>query len=246
MSLRKVFVHFRWMSLELLRQPAYVVSTFAFPVLFYAIFALPESKGIQEANFLMASFSSFAVFGVVFLQFGVGTAQMKTHSWYQYLETLPVGALTLFLSRLATALFFSGLAATGVVLLAVLKTPVSLDVKQWTLFFTWLLVGGLSFCVMGLALGLLSSEKSALPVGNLIYLPLSFAGGLWKPPEVLPESLQTISGYLPTRFYGDLLWSVVKAQPLSAESLVGLGIWTLIFSLITFFALKRHQARGKV
>ena len=78
----------KWMLMELLRSPSYVVSTIGFPIIFYLIFALPEAKDINSANFIMASFCVFAAFGVFFLQFGVSITHHKSHSWYFYLNQL--------------------------------------------------------------------------------------------------------------------------------------------------------------
>ena len=243
--IKLVFAHTKWMSLDLMRQPAYVVSTIAFPVLFYAIFALPESKNQASAQLLMSSFASFAVFGVAFLQFGVGTAQEKSQTWYMYIKSLPVSPGELLLARLMTAIIYSFASAMGVIFLAVNFTPIDMSQHQWIEFVFWLLSGGLSFCIMGLAVGMWASEKSALPIGNLIYLPLSFAGGLWKPPEILPESIRQISPYLPTRHYGELVWASVRSDSIPLKSFAGLLAWTCLFSIIAYLGYRKELRRGR-
>jgi ABC-2 type transport system permease protein len=50
---------------------------------------------------------------------------------------------------------------------------------------------------MGLAIGYLAGPNSAPAAVNLIYLPLSFASGLWFPIDLLPKFLQRIAVYLP-------------------------------------------------
>jgi ABC-2 type transport system permease protein len=214
-----ILAHTKWMILELFRQPAYIVSTVAFPALFYIIFAIPESKDKTSSNLLLASFSCFANFGVLFLQFGVGIAQERSKSWHLYLRTLPVRSAHLILARFISSYFFALLSLTSLVILATVYTEFSLTLTEWVLFFLAHFLLGLIFCVMGITLGYWFEEKSALPVGNLIYLPLTFAGGLWKPPGVLPESLKTVSEWLPTRHYGEVLWSIVLNQKLETDSL---------------------------
>ncbi len=239
-----VFLHARWMILELLRQPSYVVSTVSFPALFYVIFALPESKDVASSNLLMASFSCFAVFGVIFLQFGVGIAQERTRTWYHYLRTLPVAGGHLMAARFLSALFFSVLAALKIVILALIFTEVELSAFDWVRFCFFLLMGGLLFCPMGLCLGYWASEKSSLPLGNLIYLPLSFAGGLWKPPAALPSLLKDVSDYLPTRHYGEVIWSVVDGKPVPLQSVYFLLAFGLLFALVAFMgSLRDYRAR---
>lgn len=230
-----IFIHTKWMILELIRQPTYFVATVAFPSLFYVIFAVPESNTTPASNMLLASFSCFAVFGVLFLQFGVGVAQERSTSWYHYLRTLPLKKTNLMIARFLSAYFFALLSVLSLNLLAVLFTEVSMDYLVWFRFYMNLILPGLVFCLMGLALGYFSSEKSALPLGNLIYLPLSFAGGLWKPPKLLPETLNEISIYLPTRQYGEILWSTVKDESISKQSLWILGIYFILFLMISYF-----------
>jgi ABC-2 type transport system permease protein len=239
--MKEILKHSQWMILELLRAPAYVVSTIAFPALFYVIFAIPESKDAFSSNLLVASFSCFSVFGVIFLQFGVGIAQERSKSWYSYIRTLPLESYKLMIARFISALFFSFLATMGIVILALFFTKVDLSFFQWIQFISILHVAGLAFCFMGLALGYWTNEKSSLPIGNLIYLPLSFAGGLWKPPNILPEMLKDISEYLPTRYYGEILWTFVRGDSIKASDIGSLFIYALAFALLAFVGFRRDQ-----
>ena len=241
--MKLIVAHAKCMILELLRQPAYVVSSIAFPALFYIIFAVPESKDVASSNFLLASFSGFAVFGVVFLQFGVGIAQDRTRSWHYFLQTLPHQPLQLLAARFLSALFVALLAAGGIVVLAISLTEAQLSVFQWSRFFTTLIMPSLVFCIMGLALGYWTSEKSSLPIGNLIYLPLSFAGGLWKPPEILPQALKKVSEVLPTRHYGELLWASVKKTNFSSENFSWLAAYAVLFALLAYVGFRLDSQR---
>lgn len=234
-----IIAHTRWMTLDLLRQPSYMVSTIAFPALFYIIFAIPESKDIHSSNLLLASFSCFAAFGVLFLQFGIGISQERTKSWYHYLRTLPVSNPQLFAARFICSYLFAFLSVGAIVALSLAFTTAELSSLQWIYFSIGLTTGGLVFCIMGLCLGYWSTEKSALPIGNLIYLPLSFAGGLWKPPILLPETLQEISVYLPTRQYGEILWKIVDDTNVTSRSISTLIIYFAIFLLISFVGLRK-------
>lgn len=238
--MKLIFSHTRWMILELIRQPAYIVSTLSFPALFYVIFAVPESKDQYSSNLLMASFACFAVFGVLFLQFGVGISQERSKNWYHYLKTFPIKSYHLIFARFISAYFFAVLSVLVIVVIALLFTEASLTISRWFNFFAVLLGAGLVFCLMGLCLGYFSSEKAALPLGNLLYLPLSFAGGLWKPPNILPESLKTISEYLPTRQYGEMAWRVVEGKAIELESVKIIFIYALVFFVVAYIGSKKE------
>lgn len=240
--MKSIFNHSRWMILELWRQPAYMVATIGFPALFYMIFAVPESKTQEAANLLLGSFSSFAVFGVVFLQLGVGIAQERNQSWYLYLRTLPVSPIAFFIARFLSSFVFSILAAAMIIILSLLFTPASLSSQVWIKFIFSLGFGAAAFSTMGLALGYWAGEKSCLPIGNLIYLPLTFAGGLWKPPEILPQAIRDISPYLPTRHYGELVWASLLERELEPKYLVYLGICFVFFGLMAILGFRRDQS----
>lgn len=235
-----VFTHGLWMIKELLRQPAYLVSTLSFPTIFYLIFALPESKDVASANMLLASFSCFAVFGVLFLQFGAGVAQERSKPWYFYLKTLPVKQRSLTGARFLSAYFFALLTVSILVAVAFVFTPADFSLKKLSIFYFALLSLGLTFCMMGLCLGYVANERSALPLGNLIYLPLTFAGGLWKPPELLPEAIHKISDHLPTRHYGEILWAISLDKDLPVKSFYYLGFYLVFFSALAWTLSKRE------
>lgn len=237
--MKLLYSHTWCLIVDLLRQPAYVVSSITFPALFYSIFALPESNDVASSNYLMASFSAFAVFGVCFLQFGVGISQERSHSWHYFLRTLPIRPHVLILARFISVLVFSLLTTLAIVVLALIYTPAHLSFINWVQFIFALLTCGFVFCLMGLALGYWTSEKSSLPIGNLIYLPMSFAGGLWKPPNLLSDMLTDISKYLPTRAYGEVLWAVVGNTTIETRQIKILAIYAFIFLAIAWLGFKR-------
>ena len=239
-----VFRHTYSTILDLIKAPAYTVSTIAFPCLFYVIFAVPESTSPQSSNMLLASFSCFAVFGVMFLQFGVGISNDRQNSWYDYIRTLPIPVYKLMLSRLLSIIFFSFISALAIAIISILFTSTDLSFAEWIEFFFLLHMAGLPFCFMGLCLGFWFSEKSALPVGNLIYLPLSFAGGLWKPPKILPESVQDISIILPTRFYVEILWAFTSRETVELKFVFLLILYSFIFLILSYLGFRKDYNNG--
>jgi ABC-2 type transport system permease protein len=71
------------------------------------------------------------------------------------------------------------------------------------------------FCALGMALGYAAGPTSSPPLVNLLYLPSSFASGLWLPVEVLPRAVQTISPWLPPYHLGQLAKNRVEAARLA-------------------------------
>jgi ABC-2 type transport system permease protein len=80
-------------------------------------------------------------------------------------------------------------------------------------------------------------------LANLIFLPLSFASGLFMPLDRLPGFVQRIAPYLPTYHYAQLAWSAVGVPSESLlASLAWLAGYTALFMAVTIRAYRREQS----
>ncbi len=231
-------LHFQLM--DLLRQPGYTIPTLAFPSLFYFIFAVPESQEQSQAAFMAGSFCAFAVFGVVFFQFGIGTAQDRTSKWTLYIRTLPAPSWLPLLSRALIATLVALTSAGLVLTLALTLTPARWSWTEASQLLVTLALGSLAFAPMGIAFGYWVKEKTALPLANLVYLPLSYIGGLLTPPQMLPEKLHRVSEWTPTRHYGELVWAS-SSSSFPSESLIIVIGFTSLFLVFSLLGYRREQ-----
>ena len=78
-------------------------------------------------------------------------------------------------------------------------------------------------------------------MANLIYVPLSFASGLFIPVSQLPSFAQWVAPYLPTYHYGQLAWSAIGApsEPV-ATSLAWLTAYMVLFLGLAIRAYRRE------
>ncbi len=97
-------LHTYYLTLENLRQPMYLISTFVFPSLFFWFFGIPNAPDPDGLAMLTASFCAFAVLSVVLFQFGIGVATDRETSWYSYLRVLPAPRGTQMISRIASGI----------------------------------------------------------------------------------------------------------------------------------------------
>tara|TARA_B100000749_G_scaffold280875_1_gene279561 strand:- start:11556 stop:12272 length:717 start_codon:yes stop_codon:yes gene_type:complete len=235
-----IFNHYKFTLLQYLRQPSYMVSTMVFPAFFFLMFAKENAKTEELALFLMGSFAAFAVLSVCFLQFGVGVAQERASQWNQFLKTLPFHPGVSMIARVFTALTFALFAAWVVVFVVLQTTDAQWNLQNFLHLNFALVLGGIPFCLMGLALGRVTTESSALPICNLFYLSLSFAGGLWMPPNALADSIQGIVDLLPTYHYGLWVRSTLLNESISNRSLYFLFGTFVVMILINFLIQKRR------
>lgn len=230
-----------WAStLELLRHPGYVVPTLVFPAMFFLFFAAP-AKGV-DATVSMCSFAAFAVIGVGFFQFGIAAANDRISPWETYLRTLPVGPGTRFAARVAGAGVFAAASSAIVVLAAVATTPASLDAAGYSELALVLAAALVPFALLGIALGYWATPRGALPLANILYLSLSYLGGLWTGPGTLPHAVEHVSSYLPTRQYGEVLWNAVAGTFEPARWLV-LAAYGVVFAAAAVQGYRRDEGQ---
>lgn len=235
-------LHARAQTLELLRLPAYIVPTLAFPTMFYVFFAVPNSDD-GSANATMAFFAGFAILGVALFQFGVGIAVERASPWERYLRTLPARASVRFGGRIISALGFGGVAAALVAVAAMLLTPAELGSTGWLALGVALALGAIPFALMGIAIGYLASPKAALPIANVVYLSLSYAGGLWTTPDELPRAVADLSRALPTRALADVLLAAVADEPWRWRPWAILIGYTVVFAAAGLWGYRRDEGQ---
>jgi ABC-2 type transport system permease protein len=236
-----VLAHARAMTVELVRHPAYVVPTLAFPAVFFLFFATPATHPGAAAR--IATFAGFAAIGVAFFQFGVGIAVERTSPWERYLRTLPVGIGARLLSRLLSAAAFATASAAVVVVVAVASTGVSLGTARWAELAGALAVGAIPFALLGIAIGYWAPPRGALPIANLLYLVLSYAGGLWFRPRRLPALVAHVSPFLPTRAFGDVLAAAAVGGGAPWRSWGLLAGFAAAFAALAVCGYRRDEGR---
>ena len=224
------------------RDAAYMFTSIVLPAGLYWFFAVPESNSPYAAVYLTGSFCAFSFFGVVFLQYAIHTAQERNSPWSQYLSTLPIRPHVIIFARFITSVLLGTLACSMIYLVSKAFTPSDLSLPVFAQMMGLLTLGSLPFLLMGLVVGNAFNEKAVVPVANFIHLVLSFAGGLWKPPEILPEAIQKITPWLPTYHYGILAWSLSSEEvTITTENVVYLAGFALAMTAL----LCLQKLRGK-
>ena len=240
--MRLTFLYARAMTLELLRYPAFSVPTLAFPGLFFLLFV--ASRDDVDATLLVASFAGFAFLAVAFFQFGVGIAAERETPWERFLRTLPVRTTVRFAARMLSGTVFGLASAAVVVVLGVATTDAHLRPVRWGALVLALVVGAVPFALLGIALGYWASPRGALPVANILYLVLAFAGGLWTTPANLPSSVASVSPLIPTRQFGNVLWGATEGRLWRPRDWLLLLGWSAVFAALAAWGYRRDEGRG--
>ncbi len=200
--------------LKYIRIPMYAGSTLLFPVMFYILFGLVMNRDtsmgrIGVSTYLIATYGTFGVMGASLFANGIGVAVERGLGWMQVKRASPMPPFAYF-----TAKFFVSLVFSVTITLILLGLGLSFGGVHITLAAALTLIAILAagvapFCAMGLAIGFFAGPNSAPAAVNLIYLPLSFASGLWFPIEALPKFLQHLATYLPPYHLAQMALGVV-------------------------------------
>lgn len=234
-------MHARLQIAELVRFPGFSVATLGFPTLLFLLFGLPRAGAAP--SLLLASYAAFAALGVGFFQFGVSVAIERGTPWQLYLRTLPATAASRLAGRVLAALGFAAASAATVVAVALGTTSASLDAGEWLRLAAVLLLGSIPFVLLGLGIAFWTSAKSALPVANILYILLAYAGGLWTGPRDLPRAIRSFSPYTPTRQWGEVLWTAVAGGGWGASHWLALAGYGALFALVAGWGYRRDEGR---
>jgi ABC-2 type transport system permease protein len=235
--------------LKLARNRSYLFSIMGFPVIFYLLFGVTNKNAIYHghtiARYLLAGYSCFGAMGSSLFGIGAGLAFERGHGWLEMKRASPMPASAYLLSKLCVSVIF----ACGITLLLMLLGTTMANVEITPLEALHLLVviavGVVPFACLGLVIGLLMPANAAPGVINLVYLPLSFCGGLWVPIQELPHWLQVVAHGLPSYWFSRLaLGAIGYFDGSSLAAWACLAAYTLVFLLAATFIFRRQEAQA--
>jgi len=229
----------RYEFLKVVRMPAYAIPSVTFPVMFYVLFGLSFGGGrpvgrTTIATYLLATYGAFGVIGAALFGFGVGLAVERGQGWMMLKRATPMPPFAYFTAKLVMCALFSVVIVGLLSFLGAAFGGVVMAPASWARLWISLVAGALPFCALGMAIGYFAGPNSGPPLVNLLYLPTSFASGLWVPLEGLPKAVQAFAPYLPPYHLGQLALQAIGAGrgapawahivALAGFTLIGLGL----------------------
>jgi len=238
----------RYEFLRLMRTRSFSFSVVGFPVVFYLFFGIIMNRGqqigaISVAKYVLASYAVFGMVGAALFGIGVGLAADLAAGWLDLKRASPMPPLAYVLAKCCSAVFFGVLIVNLLALMGITMGHVSLTFVEYARMIALTIVGVIPFVCMGLALALLVPFSSAPGITNMIYLPMSFCGGLWVPLIFLPHFMQTIAVLMPTYHLGQLMLGAFgyASTGTTLSHWYGLLGFTLLMLGIAAAALRRLE-----
>jgi len=247
--LRIHLLEIKYEFLKMLRMPQYALPTILFPIIFYVFFGIVfggrQSHGMNMATYMLATYGAFGVIGASLFGFGVGVAIERGQGWLQVKRTTPMPFSAYIVAKVAMSLLFSAVIVIALIVLGVSFGNVQITFGHALALFIVLVSGALTFCALGLALGYYCGPNSAVPIVNLIYLPMSVLSGLWIPIWVMPKGLQKLAFFLPPFHFSQLaLKSIGGGWGIPAYvHLIAMLVATAIFLTLAYGGYRRDEGK---
>jgi ABC-2 type transport system permease protein len=226
---------------EQLRLPAFSVPTFTMPALLYLFFgALSGSRPTTSTGAAMEllGYCGFAVLGVALFSFGAGLALERVSAWEQFQRTLPVPAFVRYAARVAVVLAFSLASLVPLLVVGLVSSDAPAAAVLSAANLLPLLLGVGVFSALGTALGYWLPVRGAVPLTNLVYLLLSYAGGML---GTAPGHRLDRWALLPTTQWNDLLVGTAVRHHAPSGAVLGLVVWLVVLSGVALAGYRRVQ-----
>lgn len=216
------------------RNPFFVVFSAVLPIFFFAIFGLTEGTQKLNENFnvsalILGNMAAYAVSNLLVLNIGIGQAAQRSQKLDLLQRSTPLPPWIALTANAVGGLLIAALAVIVLFLFAALAGGVHLDFVVYLNLLWRALLGAIPLLGLGLAIGYGFSGNVAPAVANLIYLPMSFLGGIIIPISTYPQWLQNIAQVLPTYHYAQLMAGAVDdAKQGLGWSLLWLAVWGVL------------------
>lgn len=234
----------RYEFLRLLRTRVFSLSVIGFPVMFYILFGIllgrhAEFHGVAVARYMLGGYAVFGALGAALFGVGVSLAGELGAGWLELKRASPMPPIAYLAAKCINAMAFAILIVSLLTVLGLAFGGVHITFGEFAKILGLSVACAIPFASMGMLIGQVAPMNSAPGLTNLIYLPMSFLGGLWIPIQQLPHFLQNFAIYLPTYHAGQLMFHIlgapVSTSPihdglyLAAFTCIVLGVASLVF-----------------
>ncbi|MEV0821692.1 ABC transporter permease [Nonomuraea rubra] len=239
-----VVAHTRLLLLEQIRVPVGLLASALFPAISMVAFVVPfAGDDPKAATMAMGSLMFFGAMANSIINVSITVAQDREQAWNPYLRTLPAGPLPRFTGRILSTLAVTLVSVVPVLLVGIFLTEASITPLQLLLGLGVLLAGTVPFMLIGLFIGYMMAAKAAIGVSQVLFFPMAIVGGLLLPPQILPDFVEVVSPFVPTRGVAELLWAVTAGTTPDVVALISLACWTVVLAIAAAWAYRRDEGR---
>lgn len=245
-TLNLAMTHAKYSLLETARTPIAIISALAFPSLGLLFFVVPQEQVASNplwATQAVISMSVFAIMSNSLFSFGLTISEDREKPWDPYLRTLPVRGISRVLAYVFSIGLIGFVAMLPVILIGALFTAAEASPLGILLGLIAIAVSALPFMLIGIAIGYSMSAKAAIAVVQIVMFGFAFVGGLFLPPVLFADWLNTLSKFFPSRHAREFVIWAVQGGELEWWVWVGLLAWTLVMLALALWLFRRDEGR---
>ena len=202
------------------REPAALFFSVVMPVGFYVLFAglfggqaNEGTGGLPVAATMLATYGTFGVISVMLLNPGIGVADDRNRGWLKVKKVSGTPLALTLLARVVAAVPYALGVLLAMSLVSLLMAGPVLGLGSWLALVGVLLVGGLPFALLGMAVGFVTSSTATTAVLNAALFPMVIASGLWVPLEIMPGWVAAVARFLPTWHLSEIAAAQLTGAP---------------------------------
>jgi len=236
-----------------LRTKQFSIATVGFPVMFYVIFGIANRRsvegGVHVAKAMLGGYACFGLVGAALFGIGVGMASEIAAGWLELKRASPMPPMAYLFAKCMASVAFGWIIVSILIAIGVFLGEVSISPAEIAKMMAVAAAGSVAFASMGLLLAQIVPANAAPGIVNLIYLPMSFASGLWIPFQYLPHWVQKIAPFLPTYHLAQLMESIYGpgyylANASLASHWFGLAGFTCLMLGLSWAVFNRSQQQA--
>jgi ABC-2 type transport system permease protein len=239
-------VHARIILVETFRIPAALIGSLVFPGLSLLFFVVPQRTVADNSEFATQAVIALSVFALMsnsLFSFGLNIAANREQPWDPYLRTLPVPSVSRVLGQICSTGLMGLVSILPVIAIGALFTAAEASVLGIFAGILALGISALPFMFIGISIGYSMSSKAAIAVVQIVMFALAFAGGLFLPPYLFADWLDSLSKLLPSRQAREFVIWAVQGGDLEPWVWVGILVWTAATFALALLLFHRDEGR---
>ena len=236
-----------WMEIKLfLREPIGAFFTLVFPLmmlfLFGGIYGNEPSdifNGQGTVDISIPAYTAMIIATTGLLGLVITVASYRENGILRRLRTTPINAITILAAQVVVLFLMTVIGMAFLILAGKLVYHMNFSGNVFHVFLGFTL-SCMSFFAIGFVLaGLMPTARTAQIVGMVILYPMLFLSGAGFPRELLPDTIQKISTFLPLTYVVNLLRGLWVGETfdqhiVNVGVLIGILIIGVLISILTF------------
>jgi ABC-2 type transport system permease protein len=227
------------------RNPAAAFFTFVFPLMFMVIFNVLIGRGNSEASrFFTPAIIVFAVITATYTNLAMSVTMAREEGILKRMRGTPLPAWAYIAGRIGHAIVIALLLVVIVAAFGAIFYGVAVPWTHLPELLLTLVLGGATFCALGLALTAFVPNADAAPaVVNATILPLLFISNVFIRLDGAPAWIDAISSFFPVRHFADAMLDVYAGRGFTWSDLGVMAAWGLagVLAALRFFSWEPRQ-----